>query len=235
VRRTFLCAYILLLFVSATTRDFGITPWVSHTFGPIAAAFVEPLWKTALWIAPALLYLVYFETHDVLGYLKLGAGTLKRGIVWGLIGSSLFFLRIVLGLFAGKHVQQLSFDDWLNSFLLVGLIEETVFRGFLFQELKTWFSAIPLLSLSEEEVGIDVSQWIPSRGTFYASTMSTLLFVLIHFPSWILQHQPFGLMLATSLFNLLFGYLLCAVLAHSRSLWACVIIHSINDISLLII
>lgn len=136
-RRLLLCAYILLLFVSGTTRDFGITPVIAHSFGPVAAALVEPSWKLLLWILPAL-YIVRRQTPNILGYLK--PGNLRQGILWGLIGSFFFFLRLLVNVLAGRAFHfAYSFDTWLNGVVLVGFIEETVFRGFLFQEFKTWW------------------------------------------------------------------------------------------------
>lgn len=140
-RRLLLCASILLLFVSATTRDFGITPVVARSFGPIAAALVEPFWKLLLWILPAL-YIVRRQTRDIFGYLKLG--NMRQGILWGLAGSFFFFLRLLVHMLAGWAFHLVdSFDTWLNAVILVGFVEETVFRGFLFQELKTWWMRSP--------------------------------------------------------------------------------------------
>jgi uncharacterized protein len=246
-RKVLLCAYILLLFLSATTRDFGLTPLVAHSFGPIAAAFVEPAWKLLFWILPALFFIARFNTRDIFGYLKLG--NIKQGILWGLIGSVFFFLRMLVSVFVGQQLHfHLSFDDWLNGVILVGLIEEFVFRGFLFQELKTWWKESPLFRQAQhvppngEEAGeeeaeeyIDLSSWIPARNTLWACMLSSLLFVAVHFPSWLLQHQPLDMMLATSLFNLGFSFALCFFFTRSQSLWSCILMHSINDLSLLLI
>src|SRR5579864_9421889 len=98
-RRLLLCAYILLLFVSATTRDFGITPVVARSFGPIAAALVEPSWKLLLWILPAL-YIVRRQTRNIFGYLKMG--NVRQGILWGLAGSFFFFLRLLINVLTGR-------------------------------------------------------------------------------------------------------------------------------------
>lgn len=266
------CAYILLLFITATTRDFGITPLVARSSGPIAAAFIEPLWKLIFWISPALLFISYVNSGHVLTYLKL-VGNLTKGILWGLLGSSVFFLKLLIRvLLTGIHLHA-SFDDWLNGIILVGLIEELVFRGFLFQQLRIWWwKQAPLdtppsrlVSFMEafievwivlfrqlratllwwketpsaddysEEEAIDTQRWIPNRGTFWAATVSSLLFVTIHFPVWILQHLPLDQMVATSIFNFVFGYALCVFFTQSRSLWACIIMHSVNNLVLTII
>jgi membrane protease YdiL (CAAX protease family) len=272
------CAYILLLFITATTRDFGVTPLIARSSGPIAAAFVEPLWKFIFWISPALLFITYVNGSHILTYLKL-VGNVTKGVLWGLLGSSVFFLKwLVRVLLTGIHLHA-SFNDWLNGVILVGLIEELVFRGFLFQQLRTWWwkesppDAPPsrLVSFMEafieawivlfrqlrtmllwwketpsdvsssvaddanEEEAIDTHRWIPNRGTFWAATVSSLLFVTIHFPVWILQHLPLDQMVATSLFNLVFGYALCVFFTQSRSLWACILMHSVNNLVLTII
>jgi membrane protease YdiL (CAAX protease family) len=255
--------YILLLFITAITRDFHLTPLITSTLGPIAAAFVEPLWKLIFWILPALLYIAWIDRFPILSYLKL-VSNVKRGIAWGLLGSSLFFVRLLVrGLLAGFH-HQLSFDDWLNSVILVGLIEELIFRGFIFQQLRAWWwkeasgdaSSSWLVSFmkmylewwmvlldgwkgkkedEENEEEVDVSRWIPNRGTFWAATVSALLFVAIHFPVWIETRLPLDQMITTSLYNLIFGYVLCFVFTQSRSLWSCILMHSLNDLVMTLI
>lgn len=239
-----LSAYIVLLFLTATIRDFGLTSIVAHNYGDIASAFVEPLWKLPLWVLPALLSIRVFCTREVAGYLRLNSN-IGKGLLWGLAGGSFFCLSLLSNLLA-RHPLSFnhSFDSWLNGVLLVGLIEETVFRGFLFQQLQIWFmqsrwiGALPHLTLKEvdelKEEGIDLLRWIPSWSTLLASSVSTLLFVAIHFPYWILTHEPMATMVITSLFNLFLGYVLCFSFSQSQSLWSCILIHMINNLALLL-
>ncbi len=233
-------AYILLLFVTAATRDFGITPLVTREWGPVAAAFVEPTWKLLFWILPALLYIAAFYTGNVLSYLRL-TSNIKKGIIWGVVGSLPCCIR-VLPLLIAKHTLHFahSFDDWLNVVLLVGLIEEIVFRGFLFQHVQSLFNGIgvgvgaqwdqPLLPIVLKDESVDLSSWMPSRRMFWASTVSTCVFALAHFPLWMYQHQPPLAMLSGTIFNVLLGYYLCFILRSSQSLWACILIHMCNNL-----
>jgi uncharacterized protein len=257
--------YVLLLFLTAITRDFGTTPLVSHFYGPVAASLIEPGWKLVFWISPVLLYITFINRSHILTYLKL-RDNIKQGILWGGLLSSLFLVQLSIKAFAGGLSLNHSFNDWLNSVILVGLIEELVFRGFLYQQLRTWWWKEPVLASSpssfqlfiedlvqgyidlfqsarwgkkalteDEEKSIDLSKWIPNQGTFRASLVSTLLFVGIHLPVWIIwEHISWYLIFSTSLFNFLFGLALCTILTQSVSLWSCILLHTLRDLQVLL-
>jgi uncharacterized protein len=208
---SWLIGYILLLFVSAIVRDFVIDPYVAHHLSGIGAILVEPLWKLLFWIAPTFLYIHFIEGQNPFTYLKLTSHPLK-GLAWGLYGC-FFVVALELGNILrshGVHLSQ-SADTWVNVILLVGLMEEIPFRGFLFQKLQSLFS--------------------PSWAGFVgAMLISSLLFAFIHIPLWVSTEQS----LFQSFFGLLLvffvGILACVALKISESLWSSILIHTVYNI-----
>ncbi len=68
---------------------------------------------------------------------------LKKGLFWGIVLSLLLGLCLILEayIFNGASFHfSLSFDDYLNTFLMAGIAEEIVFRGLILQELNKRFS-----------------------------------------------------------------------------------------------
>src|SRR5438874_168601 len=123
--------YLAILFGAASIRDFFVIPFVTHHLVGITAAFVEPLYKLLFWIVPTLLYIKYVLNANPLTYLKLTVNV-RKGIGWGVVVCMLLFLCLVLPttlLHRELSRFALSFDDWLNTFLLVGIVEEIPFRG----------------------------------------------------------------------------------------------------------
>jgi membrane protease YdiL (CAAX protease family) len=206
-----LIGYILLLFLSAIVRDFVIDPYVAHHIHGVGAILVEPVWKLLFWIAPTFLYIQIIEGQNPLTYLKLTAHPLK-GLAWGLYGS-LFVVALELGNILRLHTLHVpqSADTWVNAILLVGLMEEIPFRGFLFQKLQSLFG----------------SSWV---GLVGAMLISSLLFALIHIPLWIST----GLSLFQSFFGFLLvffvGIIACVALKISESLWSSILIHTVYNV-----
>ncbi|WP_408057169.1 CPBP family intramembrane glutamic endopeptidase [Ureibacillus acetophenoni] len=106
---------------------------------------------------------------------------------------------------------QLDFHEWLNVVLLVGITEEIVFRGYLLRKLMDSYKF-----------------WI-------ANTITSLLFVSIHFPIWIykgLIEFPTILGTTVSIFvlSMIFGF----IYKKSNSLWSVIIIHSLYNLIVLL-
>jgi uncharacterized protein len=247
----YLGVYLILLGVSAYTRDFGLYQRVYNTAGPYAAAFVEPLWKAVFWLAPIALYITFVERQPVLEYLKFNKH-IGKGVLWGFAGSLVFCLKLGSALLYRMPLHlHYSFNEWLNGVILVGIIEEIIFRGFLFQQFELLLrdhqqevveDEMPVEVEEEVTLRTFVADWvvywayrcIPSRSVFLAATLSTALFVAIHFPVWILLHAPLWIIITTSLVNVILGYLSCALLRLSGSLWSSILLHTLNDLFLLL-
>lgn len=202
-----LCITILLLHVASAFHDFVLIPYVTHRLSDPYAAFVEPVWKLLFWITPAFLYMKYVNQSDPLMYLKLNKN-IGKGIIWGLTVSLIFVPGILYNhLFQGIPFHlDFGLGGWLNTVLLVGLVEEIPFRGFVFQELDELL------------------------GFWKASIISSLLFVTLHIPYWISLGKPlFPYITNNSIYIFIFAFALCFILKRSGSLWSCIIIHSVND------
>ncbi|MBP9723023.1 MAG: CPBP family intramembrane metalloprotease [Gammaproteobacteria bacterium] len=144
-----------------------------------------------------------------LKYLKL-QNNIKQGVIVGVaLGVALCILRCLI-LYYLNNTFSISLDlpisIWLNIILLVGLSEEIVFRGCLLQKIE-------------------------AISTFLAANLiSTILFIIMHLPVWIIG-QNLGIIeiLQNTSSILWLSLLLGFVLKKSKSLWACMIIHSFNN------
>lgn len=98
------------------------------------------------------------------------------------------------------------FSIWLNFILGSPFAEEVFFRGMIFQELRTIL------------------------GSTWAILMSACAFALLHLPQWLILDNLFGVELL-SLFGTIFIYgILFAILVNlTRSLWAALLPHWINN------
>jgi uncharacterized protein len=208
--RVIFVGYIAILFAAASIRDFFVIPFVTHHLIGITAAFVEPLYKLLFWIAPTILYIKYVIKANPLTYLKLTVNV-RKGIGGGVLIGVLLFLLFVLpaALLHGKLPRfALSFDDWLNSFLLVGILEEIPFRGLVFQRLQSLL------------------------GFWKATLVSSLLFAMVHVPLWLSRGEVLLPNDLPSLFTVfLVGVGLCYLFKRTGSLWSCILVHSVYDLT----
>ena len=158
--------------------------------------------RALLWVLPVFLYLRYVNGVSAWSYLKLGANW-RRGLLAALVFSALNFALLVAqhGL---PHFRAgaITWNSILSTSLLIGFFEEIPYRGFIFQKLNGWFSFIP------------------------AAVISSLLFLAVHLPGWILLHL-FKAQVAVFIF--VFGLLMAVLLRYTRSLWAPIVSHSLND------
>ena len=158
--------------------------------------------RLLVWVLPVFLYLRFVDRAEPIEYLKLKRYW-KRGVVIGLALTGINFV-LSMARFGIPHpnIRSLSWNSIFGTSLLIGLIEEIPYRGFIFQKLQ-------------ERLGF----WI-------ANLISSVLFLGIHLPGWIsLQMLRAG----TVVFVLIFGVLMVIVLRCSRSLWSVIVTHSLND------
>jgi membrane protease YdiL (CAAX protease family) len=141
-----------------------------------------------------------------------------NGLMWGtIIGFLLVVYHIIRSLL--MRGSGFNFDiglyTWIHRILLIGLTEEVVFRGFILQKLN-------------EELEFA-----------FANSISAVLFLLIHFPGWyasgLLSQDNMTYFYLTAAFVLVFGLVQGYVLKKTKSLWACMVIHSINNLIVTIV
>jgi membrane protease YdiL (CAAX protease family) len=158
--------------------------------------------RLLVWVLPVFLYLRYVDHAEPIEYLKLKRYW-KRGVLIGLALTGINFL-LSLARFGvpNPNKQSITWTSILGTSLLIGLVEEIPYRGFIFQKFQ-------------ERLGF----WI-------ANLISSLLFLGIHLPGWIsLQMLRAG----TMVFVFIFGVLMAIVFRCSKSLWSVIVTHSLND------
>jgi len=202
-----LVCYIGVFFLLWTLHAFYISPPLKAQHSLL---YTCDIFKLLIWVLPVFVYLKYGKV-DTLAYLKL-KGSTNNAIKWTMLIS-----LILIGYqFAGRIIleQGIKFNPffdlntWIKGVLLVGITEEITFRGFFLQEIAKHMNFKS------------------------ANIITSILFLLIHFPGFFATHQfPPGIFLKIGLFLFIFifGVIEGYVLKKTNSLWACIIIHSIND------
>lgn len=148
------------------------------------------------------------EKSNPVSYLGL-RHNFRRGLKWAAWISVVFITYfVVLNLpLSKKEIDfQIGFNELLNTILIVGILEEIVFRGFILRKLMDSYRF-----------------WI-------ANTITALLFVSIHFPYWFyngLFEFPYILspIITAFILGMIFGF----VYKKSNSLWSVIIIHSLYN------
>jgi membrane protease YdiL (CAAX protease family) len=155
-----------------------------------------------LWVLPVFLYLRYLDRVEPCAYLKLKKHWL-RGVLVGLAFAALIFLLLL-----AEHgpprfrTGTITWNSMLSTSLLIGFVEEVPYRGFVFQKMCDWLSVKSAIAIS------------------------SLLFVAIHLPGWLSLHL---FTMRTFVFVFVFGVAMAILLLATRSLWASIVSHSLND------
>lgn len=175
--------------------------------------YLKLLIKFLIWTLPVCLIIKYRDRTNFLNYLKLKENFVQ-GLVWGLglgVVMSGYVLLSQMIFLKKTFYPMLDWYTLLSAVVLIGFTEEVVFRGFLLQKLNE------------------------SMGFWTANLLSSGLFLLIHFPKWyheglFLQTAIYGSLIFVFCFGMLEGY----VLKRTQSLWACMLIHSANNLMVLL-
>lgn len=96
--------------------------------------------------------------------------------------------------------------DLIITVLTVGIFEESVFRG--------WF----------------LNALAPFTGVFKANLISSVLFVFVHYPSWILHEYSTKLMISRSMMIFILSMIFGWTFIKSKSIWTGAIFHSCWDL-----
>ena len=151
---------------------------------------------------PVFLYLRYFDRVQPSVYLKLRHHWL-RGVFVGLgFAAVIFLLSLVQHGLPHLRGGLFTWNSVLSTSLLIGFMEEVPYRGFVFQKLCDWLSRKSAIAIS------------------------SLLFVIIHLPGWLSLHL---FTIRIVIFVFVFGVLMAILLLCSKSLWAPIVSHSLND------
>lgn len=171
------------------------------------------LCKVLFWTFPAILILNFVFEHDPIEYLKINNNVFK-GLMYGVLLGALTVLTIMLRKAADPGDLRVNFlfdiNTWIGGVLLIGITEEIVFRGYILQKFK-------------EIIGFG-----------RANIITSVLFVLIHFPKWFMEGNLFSLsfMINSVLFLLTFSYVQGILIKKTDSIWPCFIFHSANNFAM---
>jgi uncharacterized protein len=198
-------AYVLVFFIVWSTLWVrGVYPWAVRRLGDttLAYASVNLAFRYAIWVLPVFLYLRRVDHVDPVEYLRLRLHW-KRGLAVGIVLAGVNFMLAVwrFGL-PNLRAAYITWNSVLSTSILIGFFEEIPFRGFMLQKLEERFAF-----------------WI-------AATISSVLFVGIHVPGWVLLRT---LSAPDVAFIFVFGMIMAIVFRFSKSLWAPIIAHSLND------
>jgi membrane protease YdiL (CAAX protease family) len=181
-----------------------IYPRLTAAFGAetLAYAVFQLAIRTMFWIAPVWLYLRYVDRVDPLDYLKL-KHHVGRGFLVGIAVTALNVVGTVAR-FGLPHptMERVTWNSILGTSLLVGVIEEIPYRGFILRK-----------------IGERLNFWL-------ANTITALLFLTIHLPGWFAL-QTFSARAAMTIS--VFGFVMGLVVRWSNSLWAAIVAHCAND------
>lgn len=186
MRKVFI--YYLYLFIV-----WGIYRFFTH----FSEGLDELVFKPLIWLTPIIIIILFVEKKKLFRGIHLHFNTVIVDLLWG-IGGSLFVFAIYIGSLYLKF-GKLTFNPhditlagsliFLVTGCATGLVEEATFRGFIFSRLR--------------------------RDKHYlhsANVVTTILFVLIHFPIafFVTQGSPRGIveqMMITAELSLIDGYL----------------------------
>ncbi|MGE5627769.1 MAG: lysostaphin resistance A-like protein [Solirubrobacterales bacterium] len=158
-----------------------------------------------IFILPISFYLRLKDKINPLNYLKLNNRPLKE-IAIGLLLSLLYIILLIIRnyIYGWKTINFNIGLLWINV-LLIGILEEVPFRGFILQKLQ-------------------------SRTSFLtANIITTLLFVVMHYPLWLSTGTDLLQSSASIAFiSIILGY----IYKEFDSLWSPIICHSIFNMSI---
>lgn len=169
--------------------------------------------KFLIWVVPAVIYLRKLDRQPALGYLKLTTPINKKGLVYTILISALYFAATVVfeTRVGGKNLNAFvaaSLAEWLRALAFIffsPISEEILFRGFvlnkLAERLKFWM----------------------------ANLLTAVLFTLIHWPFWLWRNGFNGWLIQTSAGIFLLALLLGYVVKLTNSLWPAVAVHIANN------
>jgi CAAX protease family protein len=158
--------------------------------------------RLLVWVVPVLLYVRYVDGVDPVGYLKLRS-RIGRGVALAAVVTA-FNVLGTIGRFGVPHpsLQRITWHSVLGTSLLVGVIEEIPYRGFMLQKFA--------------------ERW----GFWRGNVVTSALFLAVHVPGWIVLH---ALSVEKIITIYVFGFVMGLLLRYSGSLWAPILSHSAND------
>lgn len=191
--------YFLFLLVFWSISRLLVLPQLEQLLSNVSLTYAlsELVLKVLVWVIPVYVILKLQKLNPI-SFLKLDSN-ITKGISFGmLLGIAFLIINIMKVRNINRHI---SYSDFINTFLAVGIIEEIAFRGYIMQKLKLYMSFIP------------------------SNIITSLMFMTIHIPIAILLHNvDIFYFIQVGILSFIFGYffeetdsLLCPIIMHS--LW----------------
>ncbi len=178
---------------------------------PFAQGDLRAIVRVVVVLLPALRYVAY-QQQPLLEALQLQENWCRGILVGGGIAISYLFVMLVLDPRSIVTKMPVGFSTWFNYIIGSPLAEEVLFRGVLFQHLSQRMSV------------------------WRAALISTAAFTLLHIPVWLLLNEfSFAQIIAAALQIAAYGVVFAVIYRVTRSLWAPLTAHWLNNLILSVI
>ena len=193
------------------TDAWGYSEHFNFNYGEYIYAYLSRL----IWVLPAVLLIIrysnslYFSSRQCFSRLRFRK-PLKIVMIVSLIYAFISMFIYHRGFWLNKEV---NLPLEILKLVLVGFVEETVFRGWGYNAL--------VKVVSDKK----------------AIIISTIFFILVHWPAYFIKLYRFGTfdilgVIQQSSAALIWGGVCCWLLKREKSLWNCIIAHAFYDIVL---
>jgi len=197
--------FIFIFFIIWIFRVFFYKVFDENLPTPFLRTISSFLFKIIIWIIPVVVYIRIFDKKSCLTYLKLNSN-LKNGFFWSIILIIFGTIVVIIAI----YLKDFQFVNPLQSTYIIfipSILEEITFRGFILNKLN--------------EI----------KSFWYANIITSILFVAIHIPGWIIINDTIifydmiQLVLSILILSIILGY----VMHKSGSLYPSIVLHAINN------
>lgn len=203
-----------VMFWAAVTDAWGYSDWIFRNIPNNNGTYFYGYFSRCIWAVPAILLIIKYNNQ-----LKFQKGKLYKHLKFdkSLIIVILISLGYVVVVMLINHK-----GIWFNSenilglvlvkYIVVGFVEETVFRGWGYNSLAK--------IVSHKKAAI----------------ISTVFFVLLHSPAYFIKLYRFGTfdfigLIGQSSSALIWGLVFCWLLKNSKTLWNPIFAHILYDLT----
>ncbi len=203
-----------IVFWSVITDAWGYSDWIFGNSPHIIGTYIYGYFSRCLWVLPAIFLIIKYSNQ-----LEVEKSKLYKHLTCD--KPLMIVVVISLGyVVAGMLINHKGF--WFNSeiilglviikYIVVGFVEETVFRGWGYNSLAK--------IVSHKK----------------AALISTVFFVLLHWPAYFIKLYKFGNfdflgLIGQSSSALIWGFVFCWLLKKGKTLWNPILAHIIYDLT----
>lgn len=203
-----LLTYLIFL-ISWSIRVALLNSYINENYYLWSKELINGVIKTIVWFGFAYYFVKKYDTGLKINFKEMFSNKINKKVFFSILIAFIAYYIVAMLIMHGGFAFNPNFhpSQLIGKFLIVGILEEFLFRG--------WFYNSLLDNLSEHRANI----------------VSSLLFVLIHYPGYIMNgtfHFPLIIYISTFIFvlSLIFGW----SFRKSKSLWVPIILHMIWDV-----